>query len=139
SKEVVLSPQVMRFVSDDRVMKAAEGVMDARIRFRAAWDIIRNGHELPAIDPALDDSIGRQENGSNGAAVKVNGSSLHLRADSVTPPSGSNGRISGGTPVAGKANGANGHAATGQGTNGSAVVDGNDFESSLKARSNLAA
>ncbi len=133
-KEVVMSPQVMRFVSDDRVMKAAEGVMDARVRFRAAWDILRNGHELPPIDPALDESIGRQENGTS---AKVNGTSLHLRSDSIPPPNGSSSgaRVTGGTAV-GPRNGANGHAVAAKNGNGSAA--GTDLESSLKARSNLA-
>ena len=58
SKRIVLNPAVMRFISDDRVMKAAEGVMDARTRVRAAWKVLIDGHDLPNIDPALDDYIG---------------------------------------------------------------------------------
>jgi 8-amino-7-oxononanoate synthase len=60
-KRIVLTPQVMRWASDDRVMKAAEGIMDARSRVTAAWKVLKNGHELPAVDPALDDSIGVSE------------------------------------------------------------------------------
>ena len=45
-------------------MRAAEGVLDARTRMRAAWKIIRSGHDLPHADPALDDTIGEQEDGA---------------------------------------------------------------------------
>src|SRR5678815_4009344 len=57
-KKILLRPAVMRWVSDDRVMRAAEGLMDAPKRMKAAWRVLLNGHELPNIDPALDDSIG---------------------------------------------------------------------------------
>lgn len=57
-RQLVLSPTVMRWVSDDRVMKAAEGVLDARTRVKLAWHMLRNGHALPPVDPALDDSLG---------------------------------------------------------------------------------
>ncbi|MEZ4230640.1 MAG: aminotransferase class I/II-fold pyridoxal phosphate-dependent enzyme [Polyangiaceae bacterium] len=63
-RKVATSPAMMRFISDDRVMKAAEGVMDARGRFAAAWDILKNGHGLPNIDPALDEHP--SDNGING-------------------------------------------------------------------------
>jgi len=92
-KRVLSKPAVLRWVSDDRVMKAAEGVLDARMRMRAAWRILLDGHELPAIDPALDESIGSSApppsseapsklNGSNGAhgANGTNGTSLQARA-----------------------------------------------------------
>jgi 8-amino-7-oxononanoate synthase len=61
SRRVLTSPPVMRWVSDDRFMKAAEGVLDARMRLQAAWRVLLNGHQLPAIDPALDDTIGATE------------------------------------------------------------------------------
>jgi 8-amino-7-oxononanoate synthase len=54
-RKALQSPALMRFVSDDRVMRAAEGVMDARGRVKAAWHVLLNGHELPNIDPALDE------------------------------------------------------------------------------------
>lgn len=85
-KKWVMRPSVLRVATDDRVMKAANGLLDARGRVKAAWSMLVNGHELPAIDPALDDSIGETEeeatngkvNGSasktNGAAAKTNGS-----------------------------------------------------------------
>jgi 8-amino-7-oxononanoate synthase len=75
-KQLVQSPTVMRWVSDDRVMKAAEGVLDARARVKLAWHMLKNGHQLPPVDPALDDSLGETidgearsygRNGSNGS------------------------------------------------------------------------
>jgi 8-amino-7-oxononanoate synthase len=54
-KQALLRPSLLRWVSDDRVMKAAQGVMDARTRVKAAWRVLLNGHELPNIDPALDE------------------------------------------------------------------------------------
>ncbi len=66
----------MRWVSDDRVMKATEGLLDARSRMRAAWSVLLNGHELPHVDPALDDSIGRDAPGeSKVEARRSNGAS----------------------------------------------------------------
>ena len=65
-KQLVQSPTVMRWVSDDRVMKAAEGVLDARTRVKLAWHMLKNGHALPAVDPALDDSLGETVSGSAG-------------------------------------------------------------------------
>jgi len=47
-------PALLRVTSDDRVMKVAEGVMEAPARMRAAVGILVNGHALPNIDPALD-------------------------------------------------------------------------------------
>jgi 8-amino-7-oxononanoate synthase len=50
----------MRWVSDDRVMRATEGLLDARGRLEAAWKVLKNGHALPNIDPALDENVGDQ-------------------------------------------------------------------------------
>ena len=69
SKRLVQNPTVMRWISDDRFMKAAEGVLDARTRVKAAWTVLRNGHELPPVDPALDEHIGVSEGGRNGHAT----------------------------------------------------------------------
>ncbi|HVJ21528.1 MAG TPA: aminotransferase class I/II-fold pyridoxal phosphate-dependent enzyme [Polyangiaceae bacterium] len=73
-----MSPAVMRIVSDDRLMKAVEGVMDARTRVRDAWKVLRDGHDLPNIDPALDEHVGKNGNGSAAPApsapAKTNGS-----------------------------------------------------------------
>ncbi|HEY6079902.1 MAG TPA: aminotransferase class I/II-fold pyridoxal phosphate-dependent enzyme [Polyangiaceae bacterium] len=82
-KRALLRPAVLRWVSDDRVMKATEGLLDARGRLKAAWTVLLNGHELPNVDPALDDSIGEsapvaaaKSNGAtNGAAVAAAASS----------------------------------------------------------------
>jgi 8-amino-7-oxononanoate synthase len=89
-KRALFSPALMRFMSDDRVMKAGEAILDARSRMKAAWTVLKNGHELPNIDPALDESIGEKpirreadakparsngSNGANGAAASSEGSS----------------------------------------------------------------
>jgi len=81
-KKALLSPGLLRFMSDDRVMKAGEAILDARSRMKAAWTVLKNGHELPNIDPALDESIGETQvrretdapkpartNGANGSAA----------------------------------------------------------------------
>jgi len=69
-KQALLRPAVMRWVSDDRVMKATEGLLDARGRLLAAWSVLLKGHELPNVDPALDENIGK-----SAPAAKSNGSS----------------------------------------------------------------
>ncbi|WP_437580309.1 aminotransferase class I/II-fold pyridoxal phosphate-dependent enzyme [Sorangium sp. So ce887] len=65
AKKLASSGRVVRVVSNDRVMRLATGVMDAKNRLRAArelaaeaWDILLNGHALPNLDPALDDEAG---------------------------------------------------------------------------------
>ncbi|WP_437281792.1 aminotransferase class I/II-fold pyridoxal phosphate-dependent enzyme [Sorangium sp. So ce375] len=65
AKKLTSSSRVVRVISNDRVMRLATGVMDAKNRLRAAreraaeaWDILLNGHALPNIDPALDDEAG---------------------------------------------------------------------------------
>jgi 8-amino-7-oxononanoate synthase len=87
-KQALLRPSVMRWVSDDRVMKATEGLLDARGRLKAAWTVLKNGHELPNIDPALDEHIGKnapeksngQTNGASNGHAK-NGSSAAAAKD----------------------------------------------------------
>ena len=66
-KQLAMTPRVLKVLSDDRVMRAAEGVMDARNRVRAAaekaneaWQLLTYGHALPAIDPAIVDDIDLQ-------------------------------------------------------------------------------
>ncbi len=82
-KKILLSPSVMRWASDDRVMKAAEGVLDARSRVKAAWSMLVNGHELPNIDPALDEypeapgskpTAASKKNGAAAPAAMTHGS-----------------------------------------------------------------
>ncbi|MBX3125594.1 MAG: aminotransferase class I/II-fold pyridoxal phosphate-dependent enzyme [Polyangiaceae bacterium] len=83
-KKILANPAVLRWVSDDRVMKAAEGLMDAPSRMKAAWRVLVSGHDLPNIDPALDESMGEIDAGTraspspaakkNGAAPRMQGS-----------------------------------------------------------------
>ncbi len=63
------SSAAVRLISNDRVMRVATGVMEARERFEAAsglWReglrVLYEGHELPSIDPSLlhDDDIGAE-------------------------------------------------------------------------------
>lgn len=82
SRKALANPALMRLVTDDRVMRAAEGFMDAPTRMKAAWSILRNGYGLPNVDPALDETPGGHTNGSartNGAA-RTNGSNGHATA-----------------------------------------------------------
>jgi 8-amino-7-oxononanoate synthase len=81
-KQIAMTPRVLKVLSDDRVMRAAEGVMDARTRMRAAaakageaWQVLTQGHTLPSIDPSIVDDVDLPvirpriepgENGSNG-------------------------------------------------------------------------
>ncbi|MCH2108051.1 MAG: aminotransferase class I/II-fold pyridoxal phosphate-dependent enzyme [Polyangiaceae bacterium] len=55
TEKVLDNPEVMRWVTDDRVMKVAEGLMDAPERLKAAAKIIKDGYDLPNVDPALDE------------------------------------------------------------------------------------
>ncbi len=86
-KQLAMTPSVLRVLSDDRVMRAAEGVMDARTRMRAAaqkageaWQLLTQGHALPAIDPSIADDVElpvarvRIEPGDNGHS---NGHAAH--------------------------------------------------------------
>jgi 8-amino-7-oxononanoate synthase len=82
-KQMAMTPRMLRVISDDRVMKAAEGVMDARGRMRAAvskageaWHVLKNGHALPNIDPSIDEDdvvLPHTTNGahSNGKAIET--------------------------------------------------------------------
>src|SRR5215510_9971927 len=89
-KQLAMTPRVLRVLSDDRVMRAAEGVMDARTRMRAAaqkageaWQLLIQGHALPAIEPSIADDVEvaeprvRIEPGENG---KANGYAVTERA-----------------------------------------------------------
>ncbi|GMV14364.1 MAG: aminotransferase class I/II-fold pyridoxal phosphate-dependent enzyme [Polyangiaceae bacterium] len=78
-KKILLSPTVMRWVSDDRVMRGVEGLMDAPSRMKAAWAVLKNGHDLPAIDPAVDDSMGEIDAAAAPSPKpKANGSAAHV-------------------------------------------------------------
>jgi 8-amino-7-oxononanoate synthase len=61
-KKLASSPSVIRLISNDRVMRVASGVMEARQRFddatvlwREGMKVLLDGHAMPNIDPALDD------------------------------------------------------------------------------------
>ncbi|MFO0589401.1 MAG: aminotransferase class I/II-fold pyridoxal phosphate-dependent enzyme [Polyangiaceae bacterium] len=90
-KKLASSSFVLRLISNDRVMKVATGVMDARSRFRAVADkmaeagtILVEGHQMPNIDPALDgEPEVTAKKKTNGHAV-TNGSN---GASSVAPES----------------------------------------------------
>lgn len=102
----------MRLVSDDRVMRAAEGLMDARSRVRDAWKVLTNGYELPNVDPALDEVVGER----------------------VSP------RPTAEEPKA-RAKETNGHTNGSNGSNGSAAVathGSSDMDESMKERNTLA-
>ena len=98
-KQLAMTPRVLRVLSDDRVMRAAEGVMDARNRVRAvaekaneAWQLLTYGHALPAIDPAIMDDVDLQvrtapvETKTNGDVPyapfqKANGNGAHANGN----------------------------------------------------------
>src|SRR5690606_12609085 len=67
--KILENPALMRWVTDDRVMKAAEGLMDAPMRMKAALKILKDGYELPNVDPALDDDPVPAKNGARNGAV----------------------------------------------------------------------
>lgn len=85
------APVVMRLLSDDRVMKLTQGVLDAKNRFAAAKDlagqalvVLRDGQELPNIDPGLDgDARGEDvvEEHRKPKPARVNGSHAHAGAN----------------------------------------------------------
>ncbi|MFO0660474.1 MAG: 2-amino-3-ketobutyrate CoA ligase, partial [Polyangiaceae bacterium] len=59
-KRLTTSPTILRWMTDDRVMRVVNGVMDGRGRLEAAaekageaWDVLLNGRAMPNIDPAL--------------------------------------------------------------------------------------
>src|SRR6188768_832294 len=76
SRKALNKPTLMKWVTDDRFLKAAEGVMDARTRVKDAWHVLVNGHGLPNIDPALDDveSDTKPQTNGNGSSARANGS-----------------------------------------------------------------
>src|SRR4051812_29579345 len=78
-KRLAMSPTVLRVVSDDRVMRLFNGVMDGRNRVRAAaekageaWFLLLNGRAMPMIDPSLDESVPTVDGGqkTNGYAAR---------------------------------------------------------------------
>ena len=90
-KRLALDPRVLRVVSDDRVMKVAEGVMDARNRVKAAWTALTTSVALPNIDPALDeydhDDHDDDHDATPASAAKGNGSVPGASPTVATKPS----------------------------------------------------
>ncbi|MFO0619318.1 MAG: aminotransferase class I/II-fold pyridoxal phosphate-dependent enzyme [Polyangiaceae bacterium] len=95
AKKVATSGPVLRFLSDDRVMRLTTGVMDARTRLETARGlakeallVLRDGQGMPSIDPALaysDDDIKVAKNGAtNGHAAKTNGHAANGATHTVT-------------------------------------------------------
>lgn len=104
-RQLVQNPTVMRWVSDDRVMKAAEGVFDARARVKLAWHMLKNGHQLPPVDPALDDSLGETIDGARGYGGNGDGNG----ASALGNGRQGSGVARNGVASKGSANGLNGH------------------------------
>lgn len=122
-RQLVQSPAVMRWVSDDRVMKAAEGVLDAKTRVRLAWHMLKNGHQLPHVDPALDDSLGEtvEYSGSNGSSHTNGNGSQNGHGSSNGHGSRNGARGNGTSARVGKGSG---------GSNGSVAANGAGLEMS---------
>ncbi|HZO14773.1 MAG TPA: aminotransferase class I/II-fold pyridoxal phosphate-dependent enzyme [Polyangiaceae bacterium] len=95
-KKLSSSPTFLRLIANDRVMRLTSGVLEARQRFgqaadlaKEAWRVLVNGHELPAIDPAMRVDLELEteplpkrarSNGANGA------DSIDVSLDSEPPP-----------------------------------------------------
>ncbi len=77
-RKALNKPALMKWVTDDRVLKAAEGVLDARVRVKDAWHVLVNGHGLPNVDPALDGA--GSEEASEGVRVKGLGTQQNGRS-----------------------------------------------------------
>lgn len=44
---------VVRLMSDDRMMRVADAVLDAPGRVKAAWHVLLHGYDLPEMDPSM--------------------------------------------------------------------------------------
>jgi 8-amino-7-oxononanoate synthase len=126
-KQLAMTPRVLKVLSDDRVMRAAEGVMDARNRVRAAaekaneaWQLLTYGHALPPIDPSIIDDIDLQVQVTP-APAKSNGDTPY------TPFEKSNGN--------GATNG-NGHVTA---TQSGHSAEGKELAASMASRTSLSA
>ena len=133
-KRFAMSPTMLRFMSDDRVMRVVNGVMDGRNRVRAAaekageaWFLLTRGRELPTIDPALDESIPTTAAANGKHVAKANGSGLNGH-ETVGKPTATNGSSSNGSAAHASSNGSNGHAATQE----------KDLAASIASRTSLA-
>lgn len=82
--KVLENPEVMRWLTDDRVMRVAEGLMDAPERIRAAAKILKEGYGLPNVDPALDeDRPEPRRRESNGAASSASTDSAPIGSEDM--------------------------------------------------------
>ena len=131
-KQLAMTPRVLKVLSDDRVMRAAEGVMDARNRVRAAaekaneaWQLLTSGHGLPSIDPSIVDDIDLNIRATP-APAKTNGDVPYTRSETT------NGNGNGTTHANGNGNGhsnvAHAHSA-----------DGKELAASMASRTSLSA
>jgi 8-amino-7-oxononanoate synthase len=104
-KQLASTPRMLRVLSDDRVMRAAEGVRDARSRMRGAaqkageaWQLLIEGHGLPAVDPSIHDDADLALPSIPGASsrghVNGNGTNGHGE-DRATVTGGTNGHANG--------------------------------------------
>ncbi len=85
-KRLASSPTMLRLMTDDRVMRLFNGVLDSQQRVRdasekagEAWHLLIHGRAMPTIDPALDEDIptvAAEAPRTNGAA-KANGVNGH--------------------------------------------------------------
>lgn len=89
SSKILERPEVMRWVTDDRVMKVAEGVMDAPDRLRAAARILRDGYGLPNVDPALDEDQPERPSTPKPKGPAANGAATNGPAQATQSVSGS--------------------------------------------------
>jgi 8-amino-7-oxononanoate synthase len=101
SKQLALTPRVLRVLSDDRLMRATEGVMDARARMRGAaqkageaWQLLVQGHGLPSVDPSIADDVDLPsvrvsiESGENGGTTNGNGHAHVAKANGSVQTNG---------------------------------------------------
>ena len=130
-KQLALTPRVLKVLSDDRVMRAAEGVMDARNRVRAAaekaneaWQLLTYGHSLPPIDPSIVDDVDLEVRPRvTPVETKTNGDTAYA------PFVKSNGN--GGAHTNGNGNGSAAHHAQ--------SADGKELAASMASRTSLSA
>jgi 8-amino-7-oxononanoate synthase len=129
-KQLAMTPRVLKVLSDDRVMRAAEGVMDARNRVRAAaekaneaWQLLTSGHGLPAIDPSIVDDVDLNIV-AKPAPAKTNGDVPYTRSE----PTNGNGTTHTNGNGNGHSNVAHAHSA-----------DGRELAASMASRTSLSA
>ena len=95
-KKLASSSVVVRAISDDRFMRVATGVMDARTRLRTAaeiageaWNVLLNGHALPTIDPSLEGETEAMGDAGRTAGGAARGSATNGAASVGASPASS--------------------------------------------------